>query len=127
MTPLETVNEFIRLVCAKDLDGAVALCSEDVEYDNVPMGKNHGRDGVKAFLSPMIDGVDGVEFIVHREAATGSIVMNERTDRFSAGGTSADILVAGVFEVNDAGEISLWRDYFDMGDVAKIMEMMGGG
>lgn len=124
MTPLETVNEFIRLINTNDIDGAVALCAEDVEYDNVPMGKNLGREATREFLSPMISGAGAVEFIVHREAVTGSIVMNERTDRFSKGDAQADIAVAGVFEVSDAGEITLWRDYFDMGSVTAVMELL---
>ena len=127
MTAVETVNEFIRLIDAKDIEGAVALCADDVEYDNVPMGKNMGRAAVLEFLMPMTGGVDEVKFIVHRQTATGNVVMNERTDRFTKGGVSADIPVAGIFEVNDDGEITLWRDYFDMGSVAAIMELLGAG
>ena len=89
MTPLETVNEFIRLVCVKDLDGALALCADDIEYDNVPMGKNHGKEEVRALLGPMIGGVD-VEWIVEREAATGNIVMNERIETSLGGLPEAD-------------------------------------
>lgn len=127
MTAIETVNEFIRLIDAKDIEGAVALCADDVEYDNVPMGKNIGRAAVLEFLMPMVAGVDEVQFIVHRQTATGNVVMNERTDRFSKGGVSADIPVAGIFEVDDDGKITLWRDYFDMGSVAAIMELLGAG
>lgn len=127
MTAVETVNEFIRLIDAKDIEGAVALCADDVEYDNVPMGKNIGPAAVLEFLMPMVAGVDEVKFIVHRQAATGNVVMNERTDRFTKGGVSADIPVAGIFEVDDDGKITLWRDYFDMGSVAAIMELLGAG
>lgn len=125
MTPQETVNEFIRRVCAKDLDGACELVSDDVEYDNVPMGKNHGPDEMKAFLAPMLGDME-VDFIVHREAATGNVVLNERTDRFSVGGKDYDIAVAGVFELNDQGRISLWRDYFDLGSVSEMMADLAG-
>lgn len=114
MTPEETVDAFIARVVAKDLDGACELVSADVEYDNVPMGKNHGPDGIKAFLAPMVEGLDDVEFVVHRQTATGGLVMNERTDRFNLGGTWIDLPVAGVFEVGDDGLITLWRDYFDL-------------
>lgn len=125
MTPQETVNEFIRRVCAKDLDGACELVSDEVEYDNVPMGKNHGPDEMKAFLAPMLGDME-VDFIVHREAATGNVVLNERTDRFSVGGKDYDIAVAGVFELNDQGRISLWRDYFDLGSVSEMMADLAG-
>ena len=119
MTPLETVNEFMRRFCLPDLDAACELVTDDVEYDNVPMGKNYGPDGIKAFAAGM-SAFDSVEFIVHREAATGNLVLNERTDRFEQGDLAFDLLVAGVFEVNDEGLITLWRDYFDMREVNEM-------
>jgi limonene-1,2-epoxide hydrolase len=114
MTPLETVNAFIAKIEAKDLDAALALLTDDVEYDNVPMPTAHGVDEVRTFLGPFLDGAAKVEFVVHREAAAGDIVLNERTDRFLLGERWLEIPVAGVFEVRD-GKISLWRDYFDLG------------
>ena len=114
MTPEEIVDEFIRRVVAKDLDGACELVTADVEYDNVPMGKNVGPEGIKTFLQPMVEGLDEVEFVIHRQTATGGTVMNERTDRFRVGETWIDLPVAGVFEVDDDGLITLWRDYFDL-------------
>jgi limonene-1,2-epoxide hydrolase len=114
MTPEETVNEFIRRVVAVDLDAACELVADDIEYDNVPMGKNHGPDELRAFLQPMTAGLDEVEFVTHRQTATGSIVMNERTDRFRVGEKWIELPVAGVFEIDADGKIALWRDYFDM-------------
>lgn len=126
MTPLETVNEFINRVVSGDIDGACELVTDDVEYDNVPMGKNHGPDGIKAFLGGMSGGVDSIEFIIEREAATGNIVMNERIDRFVTPKGTFDLLVAGVFEVTEDGKISLWRDYFDMAVVNDLMTALAG-
>ena len=126
MTPLETVNEFMRRFCDKDLDGACELVTDDVEYDNVPIGKNFGPAGIKAFAGGMVDGVDTVEFIVHRQAATGNVVLNERTDRFVRGDQQYDIPVVGVFELTDDGKIALWRDYFDMAPVHTMMAGLAG-
>ena len=114
MSPEETVNEFIRRVVAVDLDGAAELVSDDLEYDNVPVGKNHGPDGLVSFLSAMVSGFEEVEFVIHRQTANGSIVMNERTDRFRTGDRWIELPVAGVFEVDADGKVCLWRDYFDM-------------
>lgn len=126
MTPLETVNEFMRRFCTMDLDSACELVSADVEYDNVPMGKNFGPEGIKSFAGNMNSSFDSVEFIVHREAATGNIVLNERTDRFVKDDLTFDLLVAGVFEVNGDGLITLWRDYFDMGKVNEMFTALAG-
>jgi len=121
MTPLETVNEFIDRVVSGDVDSACDLVTDDVEYDNVPLGKNFGPDGIKSFLGGMTGSVESIEFIVEREAATGNIVMNERIDRFITSKGTFDILVCGVFELTEEGKISLWRDYFDMAAATEMM------
>ena len=120
-TPEEVVDRFIACVVAMDLDGACDLVTDDLEYDNVPMGKNHGPEGLKAFLGPMVGGLDEVEFVILRQTATGRTVMNERVDRFRVGDRWMDLPVAGVFEVTEDGRISLWRDYFDMGTLMTQM------
>jgi limonene-1,2-epoxide hydrolase len=109
-----TVNLFIERVVGGDYVGAGELVADDLEYDNVPIGKNLGRDALIAFLGSMMNGVDAVEFETHRQTCTGNVVMNERTDRFRIGEASIELPVAGVFEVGDDGRIVLWRDYFDM-------------
>ncbi len=119
-TPEEIVNEFIARVVRMDLDAACELVADDVEYDNVPMGKVTGPEGIKSVLGQMAGIVTDVEFVTHRQVAVGNVVMNERTDRFGVGGRWADLPVAGVFVVED-GRITLWRDYFDMGTMTEMI------
>ena len=114
MEPEQVVDEFIRRVTARDVDGACEFLHPDVEYDNVPVGKNIGIDAVKSFLGPMVTGIDETEWVVHRQTVTGNVVMNERSDRFRIGENWMELPVAGVFEVDAGGRITLWRDYFDM-------------
>jgi limonene-1,2-epoxide hydrolase len=125
MTEEEIVNEFIARVVRMDLDGACELVSDDVEYDNVPMGKVTGPDGIKSVLGQMVGMLDAVEWIVHRQVAVGPLVLNERTDRFGMNGKWMDLPVAGVFEVHD-GRITLWRDYFDMATFTNQLAEMAG-
>lgn len=65
----------------------------------------------------MLDGMEGIDFIVHRQVADGNVVMNERTDvmRRTNGGR-VELPVMGTFEVRD-GRIAAWRDYFDLATV----------
>jgi limonene-1,2-epoxide hydrolase len=126
MTPSETVDQFIKLVTGGDLDGALELVTDDVEYDNVPMGKNIGPQAMKDFLGAMEGGVEQTEFVIHRSAATGNVVMNERSDRFLVKGTWHELPVCGVFEVTDDGKIRLWRDYFDMAPVNALIGALSG-
>jgi len=116
----DVVDEFIARIGRMDLDGACELVTADVEYDNVPMGKNHGPEGIKDLLGPMVGAIDGLEFVVHRQVVEGDVVFNERTDRFVKDDLTIDLPVAGVFEVTD-GKISLWRDYFDMAEINRLM------
>lgn len=113
MSAEEIVNEFIARVVRMDLDAACELVSNDVEYDNVPMGKVFGPDGIKGVLAQMVGMLDEVDWVIHRQVAAGSLVLNERLDRFGKDGKWIELPVAGVFEVID-GRITLWRDYFDM-------------
>ena len=116
----DVVDEFIARIGRMDLDGACELVTADVEYDNVPIGKNHGPEGIKDLLGPMVGAIDGLEFVVHRQVVEGDVVFNERTDRFVKDDLTIDLPVVGVFEVTD-GKISLWRDYFDMAEINRLM------
>ena len=97
----------------RSLDGALELVSDDIEYDNVPMGPVHGPNGIRGVFAQLDGTVDKLEWIIHRQVASADLVLNERTDRFGKGDVWADLPVAGIFEVHD-GKITLWRDYFDM-------------
>ena len=123
-SPTEVVGKFIACIEAKDLDGAVAHVSDDVYYDNVPVGDMNGPDAMKEFLGGLTRGDGPVEFEVLRQTATGNTVMNERVDRFHTGsGRQIELPVMGIFEVND-GLITFWRDYFDNG---MFMRQIKGG
>jgi limonene-1,2-epoxide hydrolase len=114
MTPEQTVDEFLRLVVARDLDAACELVAADIEYDNVPVGKTHGPDGLRSILGGLLAGAEQIEWVTHRQVASGNVVMNERTDRFLIKGSWMELPVAGIFEVDAEGRVCLWRDYFDM-------------
>ena len=113
MTSEELVDRFIALLTGGDLDGALALCTDDLEYDNVPMPTLNGVEAARGFLAGMLGEGVRTQWTVHRQVAAGDTVLNERTDEFWFGDTHIALPVAGVFEVRD-GKIALWRDYFDL-------------
>jgi hypothetical protein len=43
-SPIQVVERFLALLCAKDIDGASDLLAEDVEYVNVGLPAVHGGD-----------------------------------------------------------------------------------
>jgi limonene-1,2-epoxide hydrolase len=113
MTPLATVNAFMTAAASRDYDTALDLLTEDIEYQNMPLPAVHGRQAVKDTLEMLLATAKASEWVVHREASAGDVVLNERTDRFLVDGRWLELPVAGVFEVRD-GRIALWRDYFDL-------------
>jgi len=124
VTPLEIVREFVHACEAMDLDRALALCTDDIEYDNVPIPTVHGIPAVRSFLDGFLAAIDEMQWVIHREIVQDNIVVTERTDRFRAGDNWIDLPVAGVFEVRD-GKIALWRDYFDLQTMASQMPPRG--
>lgn len=120
MTPAETVLQFIIALEAKDLDAALALVTDDVEYDNVPMATVQGRDAVRAALEPFLAGCQEIDWVIHHQVAQGATVMNERTDRFRIDDRWIELPVAGLFVLQE-GKIGLWRDYFDLGTFERAM------
>jgi limonene-1,2-epoxide hydrolase len=120
MTPLETVHAFITAIERNDLPTALSMVSENCEYDNVPMMKVFGPEAMNGILGPMFAGCTEISWPIHREAASGNYVFNERTDRFKMAHGWLELPVTGVWEVVD-GKITLWRDYFDMQTYLKQM------
>ncbi len=115
--PAEIVTHFIAAIERMDLDHALSHLTDDCEYDNVPMGKTHGRDGVRDVLAPFLARCDELQWVVHHQVADGSldngVVMNERVDRFRIEDIWLELPVAGLFVIRH-GQIALWRDYFDL-------------
>lgn len=110
----DVVSALIRACEARDLDAVCALVTDEVEYDNVPVGTVVGPEGVRRVLSGGVTAAaTEVEWVVHRQVVSGDTVMNERTDRFLVDGRWVEIPIAAVFEVRD-GKVALWRDYFDL-------------
>lgn len=90
-TPDELVTTFISLLSARDLDAALVLVSPDCEYDNVPMGKTHGPDGIRAALTGFFATAEDIEWETLRQVAVGDLahgtVLNERDDRLRLSGS----------------------------------------
>ena len=124
--PSQIVRDFL-LACAAVIWTLLSPWSrEDIEYDNVPVGKVFGPDGVRSVLSGgIMAAADEVEWVVLRQVAEGDVVMSERVDRFRIGERWLEIPVVGVFELSD-GKIVLWRDYFDVESYRRQQERTVG-
>jgi limonene-1,2-epoxide hydrolase len=110
--PREVVLAFLRAFEAKDYDTAQRYIAANCEYENMPLGKVQGPQGVRSVLEPFFAPTIENKFDILREATNGSIVFVERLDRHLVKTGWVNLPVTGVFEVRD-GLIQVWREYFD--------------
>ena len=115
MSPLETAKTFFAHWSANRIEEALAMLSEDVLYDNVPLPDIVGRDDVRKFHADFgIGTAFKVDWQVTQIAASGNVVLNERIDIFThESGGQITLPVMGTLTV-EKGEITIWRDYFDL-------------
>ena len=112
-----TVETFLYAVQDLDFDAAEAAMAEGIAWQNVGYPTIRGRDRIiKMFRRA--NGRPGFEVKIHRIAAEGETVLNERTDVLVFKGARIQFWVAGRFDVHD-GKITLWRDAFDYVDVLR--------
>lgn len=117
MTPQATIEAFIGHWNSYDLEAMLALCADDVVWHNIPMEPIAGKPAFRAAVEGFMVNIAGCEWVVHAIAANGNIVLTERSDGFTfKDGRRAAIRVMGTFELNASGQITAWRDYFDMGE-----------
>jgi limonene-1,2-epoxide hydrolase len=114
--PEQVVKDFLLALEANDLDRALALLADDVEYTNVSLPTIRGRARIDRLFRPLqrIGGTFRVHF--HTIAIDGSTVLTERTDALGLGPVEQRFWVYGRFEVED-GLITVWRDSFDWYDL----------
>ncbi len=126
MSPSEIVTAFIEAIERKDVAAAAALASPAISYENVPMQPIVGRDAMAATLEMFLGNAVDVDWVIVRQHEAGNVVFNERVDRFQIGSGWLELPVAGVFEVDDGGLITLWRDYFDLASYQNQLAALAG-
>ena len=111
-SPSEVVRAFLVAMEKLDYDKGLKLIAPACDYDNGPLGKVEGPDGVRAVLEPFFAPTLENEFKVLRQVEQGPVVVLERLDRHRLADKWVELPVTGVFEVHD-GQITVWHDYFD--------------
>lgn len=124
-TPDELVREMCRSWSTPDPDTIAAFFAEDAVYHNIPMEPLTGRPAIRDFIAGFLATFDSIDFAIHHQVTNGAIVMNERTDTLNGkDGRATPLPVVGVFEVAD-GQITAWRDYFDMAAITRAFGTAG--
>ena len=110
------VMEFFRRMEAKDVEGAMALMTEDAVWINVSLPTVRGQARIERAVRLMMGRV-GFRAHMHHIATESNVVLTERTDELAFGRFAQRFWVYGRFELRD-GRIAVWRDAFDWLDLA---------
>ena len=103
-----------------NLDEVMNYFADDAVWDNVPKAPAKGRAAIREMTQGFMKDASAFTAKILKSVHDGNTVFNERVDTIvMKSGKKADIPVAGMFELNDAGKIKLWRDYFDLGTFTK--------
>ena len=122
MTPEQVVKDFCAAIVHRDVKAICSFFTDDAVYHNIPLEPVVGHAAIEGVLQQFIGPATDAEFEMLALATVGNKVLTERVDRFTMMGKKIAIPVMGTFEVNAAGKITAWRDYFDM---AQFMKQMG--
>ena len=108
--PEQIVRTFLERLAAEDIDGALELLDPEVVWKNSGLPTFTG-DRVRGMLRDMKQRGIGFGVQWHHVAASGEVVLTDRTDVIKAGPWETSFGVRGTFEVRD-GLIVLWDDVF---------------
>ena len=119
----QLVRSFCDAFEKHDAEALRPFLAEDVVYHNIPMDPVVGAEDTVAFLAGFLAMCERMTIETTHLAVRDDVVLTERIDTFTVGGTATPLPVMGTFEIRD-GKIAAWRDYFDM---AQITAAWGGG
>jgi limonene-1,2-epoxide hydrolase len=119
------VRDFLNLLSVPDTRAAVELLHPDVEWRNTGLPTMRGRRVGGVLIDAEKRGI-GVSIETHHCAATGDVVLTDRTDTLTMKRFRTSFWVRGTFRVED-GLIVLWDDAFGWGDLLKGSVLGLGG
>ncbi|PRC42669.1 limonene-1,2-epoxide hydrolase [Mycobacterium sp. ITM-2017-0098] len=117
----DTVQKFLFALADEDFDTFESLAAPELIWQNVGLPSIRGRRRILKLLRGG-EGKFGFAVKFHRvvgsdeQPGAGGTVLTERTDAIILGPVRLQFWVCGVFEINEDGQITLWRDYFDLFD-----------
>ena len=115
--PESVVRAFCEAFTRQDIQELLGFFTEDAVYHNIPLAPAEGKPAIEATLKQFVDPSGRADFEIRHLAVAGRAVLTERVDRLTIGGKPVELPVMGTFEVDEAGKITAWRDYFDMGQL----------
>jgi len=113
--PTTVVRAFFAALEDRAIKQALDLADDRIVWRNTSLPTVRGK-----LVAWLLKGMDrdwmGFRADFHHIAASGDVVLTERTDYLRIGPLEVDFWVCGTFELKD-GRIVLWHDHFSWGNV----------
>lgn len=91
-----------------------ALLAEDVVIEHVPIDRVlRGRQEATEWFAAVMAETTQNEVVIRRWCQDGNTIFAERADRHLVAGVWVEIPIMGIIELDQAGRMTLMRDYFD--------------
>ena len=98
-----------------NLDDVMSYFAEDAVWDNVPMSPAKGKQAIREMTHGFMKDRSAFNVKLLKSLHEGNVVFDSRVDTITTkSGKKAEVPVASIFELDDAGKIKVWRDYFDL-------------
>jgi limonene-1,2-epoxide hydrolase len=98
-----------------NLEDVMSYFAEDAVWDNVPMSPAKGKQAIREMTHGFMKDMSAFSVKILKSLHEGNVVFDSRVDTITMkSGKKAEVPVAGMFELDDAGKIKVWRDYFDL-------------
>ena len=107
------ITRFLLAWERREIDAILDSFADDGVYHAQPLTPIVGKAALAEWVAHFADVPPG-RLVVHNQAATGKVVINERTDYITLNGKPVTLPICAVFEI-EGGRIRAWREYFDTG------------
>ena len=121
------VREFLGAWGEGDARKLADYFTENAVFQMMPRDAVYGREPIHEDFNAQLAWTTDCDFEITKVATVGDTVFTERIDRMKVAGAPVELPVVGVFEVNDDGKFTAWRDYFDMNAVMAQLSAAGIG
>jgi limonene-1,2-epoxide hydrolase len=111
----KVISELFAAWTRLNLDDVMSYFAEDAVWDNVPMSPAKGKQAIREMMHGFMKDMSAFNVKILKSLHEGNVVFDSRVDTITMkSGKNAEVPVAGMFELDEAGKIKVWRDYFDL-------------
>jgi limonene-1,2-epoxide hydrolase len=117
---VKLVRELISAYERQDWDGVADMFAEQGTLHSVMRSPFSGREIIRARLVQFHQGIESMELEILHIGKVDDVVIVERMDSWVMNGINRSIPAVGVLEFED-GKIKLWKEYYDLDTLKKLM------